>query len=229
MNRRSLSSTKKLLIALSLCLSTASSFAADTSATGNVSVTVSTTITLTETTAMNFGTFYALGNISTETDGSGSVNGTATPADSAYLDLAVNGTVTSADGTSAKASSLTGTGTAAVFTISTAAFNAPIKFTSNVFIDGDATAAIDIFDDDTGGESIFHFTDLILDVTGNNVADNDLAATADGQTVNAITNGSGALVVRAGGRIYTTYTNTTNNWLYEADSYSGTYDLTVSY
>ncbi len=219
--------SRLLILSLSLAGGT-QALAADVSATGDVNVTVSNAITFGETVAMDFGTFYALGNNNTagDTNGGGAINATQTPNDSAYLDLALNGTITAADGTTAKMASISGTGTPGQFTVSAAAFNAAIQFTSTIMLDADDTAATANFTD--GTDSLL-FTDLIIDIDNDNVADNDLIGDGDSTTIHATTDGAGGLVIRAAGRLYTTYSDTTDNKLYGAGAYTGTYTLNVSY
>jgi len=211
-----------------LLLLAQSSYATDANISIPATVTVNATITLTPGTDMDFGQFYMTGITGAETVGVGAINGVSTPNDSAYIELLPNGTLISVDGNSSKASSVIGPGVPGTFSITGAALSTAVKFTSPELIDGDvASAGTRPFS--SGGGDIITFTDLTIDTDGDGTADNDLAVTGDGAVVNGVTDAAGALTVSTGGRIYSTYIDTTDNNLYDAGAYTGTYTVTVSY
>jgi len=222
----------KALFCISVALHlTQSAYATDASITIPASVTVDATITLTPGVDMDFGQFYMTGITTAENGGvgpgGGAINGTRTVNASSYIELLVNGNLVSSDGTTSKASSVIGPGVVGTFAITGAAVSTPVRFTSPELIDGDTTAGTRPFDGPTG-DSIT-FTDLTIDTDNDGIADNDLAATGDGAVVSGTTDAAGALTVRTGGRIYSTYIGGVDNNLYEAGAYSGTYTITVSY
>ncbi len=177
---------------------------------------------------MDFGTIFAVGNNNTagDVDASGSVAAVATPADSAYLSMALDGTLTTTAGTTAALNALGATGTPGVFDITVALASTQVRFSSTAILDADSTAAsVSI----TDGTDTFIFTDLLLDVNNDNTADNDTIGDGLSGTVFGTTDGGGLLTIRAAGRLYTTYTDTTDNKAYGNGAYTGSYTLVVSY
>jgi len=215
------------LLAASVGLAASASLLA---ATGNIGGTGAVIVAMVETTQMSFGSIFATGNNLTNADvnGGGSILGVAQPANSAYIDLALDGTLSSTNGSSAALSELVPTGTPAVFDI-TAAASTQVRFTSNVIKDADSTATtVNIISGGPSGD-FFIFTDLIMDTNGDNASDNDAVGDGFNATVFGTTDGAGALSVTAAGRLYTAYIGAANNDVYETETYSGTYNLIVSY
>lgn len=206
-------------LTLSTCL-----LAADEGSIGGTGASVTS---LAESTPMSFGSIFATGNNNTAGDvaGSGSINGVAQPGHSAYLDLALDGTLTSTNGRTAVLSELGVSGTAAVFDV-TAAANSQVRFSSPLIKDADSTATTIAV---TDGTRSFIFTDLIMDTNGSGTSNNDIIGDTFSGTVLGTTDGGGLLSVSAAGRLYTDYIDTTDNAIYTAGGYTITYPLIVSY
>jgi len=228
MNRRILSPTNTLSLSLLLFLSGQGALATDT-INATVGVTVDATIAISQTTGMRFGNFFMTGNDSSETGGDGALAAARQAGDSAYLQLNWDDTVDAVDGLTARASTVGGTVGPAVFSISGAAFNSPVRLTAPELIDTDSTAGTQDVTSLGGLSHVMKFTDLELDTDGIDDAENNTGAgDTDAATVHAVTDASGNLTVRAIGRLYSTDLGT-DNLLYEGGAYTGSYTLTVSY
>jgi len=203
-------------------------------ATGNIAGTVLAALTVTPGVNMDFGSIVATGNVALDVTGTGAVNGTAQPNNSAYLDLALDGarTVGQGPGASAVISLLPGAGTPATFAV-TGEPNTLLRFTSPLMLDLNSSASTTPLA--AGGHS-FLLTDLILDTDGDTLMNNDVLVAdpagkaATGFTVWGTTDAvTGQLSVSAAGRVYTTLLGLGDNASYPDNPYVGSVDIVISY